>query len=108
MFINKFTNVHINILTDAIKNSQVRVYAGDMVPYSFSKDPRLLERKLNKDLLRVAHWLRENKLTLNLDKTMVIVSNRKLADICLFALSTFYLLFSSLILILIPYLALYA
>ena len=54
------------------------LYADDTVVYSFYKDPRILEQKLNnKDLLRVAHWLRENKLTLNLEKTksMLIGSN---------------------------------
>ena len=83
--------VYINNLPDVIKNSQVTLYADDTVLYSFSKDPRLLEQKLNEDLLRVAHWLCENKLTLNLEKTksMLIGSDRKLADISLFSLSIF-------------------
>ena len=36
--------------------------------YCLSKDPRLLEDKLNEDLIIVGHWLRENKLTVNLDQ----------------------------------------
>lgn len=61
--------VYINNLPVAVINSEVTLYADDTVLYYFSKDPRLLEDKLNEDLLRVAHWLRKNKLTLNLDKT---------------------------------------
>ncbi|CAB4027542.1 Hypothetical predicted protein, partial [Paramuricea clavata] len=50
--------VYINNLPDAVINSEVTLYADDTVLYYFSKDPRLLEDKLNEDLLRVAHWLR--------------------------------------------------
>ena len=83
--------VYINNLPDVIKNSQVTLYADDTVLYCFSKDPRLLEQKLNEDLLRVSHWLCENKLTLNLEKTkfMLIGSNRKLGDNSSFSLSIF-------------------
>ena len=75
--------VYINNLPNAVKNSEVTLYADDTVLYCFSKDPRLLEDKLNEDLLMVAYWLRENKLTLNLDKTKstIIGSNRKLGNI---------------------------
>ena len=75
--------VYINNLPNAVKNSEVTLYADDTVLYCFSKDPRLLEDKLNEDLLMVAYWLRENKLTLNLDKTksMITGSNRKLGNI---------------------------
>ena len=83
--------VYINNLPNAVKNSEVTLYADDTVLYCFSKDPRLLEDKLNEDLLMVAYWLRENKLTLNLDKTksMIIGSNRKLGNISTLSLSIF-------------------
>ena len=43
------------------------------------KSSKELSDKLNNDLLGVAKWLHDHKLTLNLDKTkcMLIVSNRK-------------------------------
>ncbi|CAB4023985.1 Hypothetical predicted protein, partial [Paramuricea clavata] len=44
--------VYINNLPDAVINSEVTLYADDTVLYYFSKDPRLLEDKLNEDLLR--------------------------------------------------------
>ena len=83
--------VYINNLPNAVENSEVTLYADDTVLYCFSKDPRLLGDKLNEDLLMVAYWLRENKLTLNLDKTksMIIGSNRKLGNISTLALSIF-------------------
>ena len=83
--------VYINNLPDAVINSEVTLYADDTVLYYFSKDPQLLEDKLNEDLLRVAHWLRENKLTLNLDKTksMIIGSNRKLGNVSSLSLCIF-------------------
>ena len=83
--------VYINNLPDAVINSEVTLYADDTVLYYFSKEPRLLEDKLNEDLLRVANWLRENKLTLNLDKTksMIIGSNRKLGNVSSLSLSIF-------------------
>ena len=74
-----------------VKNSKVMLYADDTVLYLFSKHPRILEVKLHEDLLNVAHWLRENKLTLNLDKTksMIIGSSRKLRDVSSFSLSVY-------------------
>ena len=79
------------VYINAVKNSEVTLYADDTVLYCFSKDPRLLEDKLNEDLLMVAYWLRENKLTLNLDKnkSMIIGSNRKLGNISTLSLSIF-------------------
>ena len=70
--------VYINDLPMAIKNCEVTLYADDTVLYYFAKEPHLLEEALNDDLLRVAHWLHGNKLTLNLTKTksMIIGSNR--------------------------------
>lgn len=86
--------VYINNLPNAVKNSEVTQYADDTVLYCFSKDPRLLEDKLNEDPLMVAYWLSENKLNLNLDKTksMIIGSNRKLGNISTLSLSIFELI----------------
>ena len=62
-----------------------------MVLYYFAKEPHLLEEALNDDLLRVAHWLHGNKLTLNLTKmkSMIVGSNRKLIGISSFSVSIF-------------------
>ena len=83
--------VYINNLANAVKNSEVTLYADDTVLYCSSKDPRLLEDELNEDLLMVASWLHENKLTLNVVKTKskIIGSNRKLGNISTLSLSIF-------------------
>ena len=50
------------------------------VIYCYGSSSQELTEKLNQDLLAVAKWLNEHKLTLNLDKTkcMLIGSNKKL------------------------------
>ena len=80
--------MYINDLPAAVKKSKVTLYPDDTVIYCFSKDIRQLEENLNDDLFRIASWLRENRLTLNLDKTksMIIGSNRKLVNISSFSL----------------------
>ena len=83
--------VYINDLPAVIEHSEVSLYADDTVLYCFSKEPRQLESKLNEDLYNVALWLKANKLTLNLSKTksMLIGSNRKLANVSSLSLSIF-------------------
>ena len=82
--------VYINDLPDVVKHTQlhtqkhtlVSLYADDTVLYCFSDNPIDLEEQLNADLHTVCDWLRDNKLTLNIKKTkvMVIGSNRKLSN----------------------------
>ena len=76
--------VYINDLPAVIEHFEVSLYADDTVLYCFSKESHQLESKLNyEDLYNVALWLKVNKLTLNLSKTksMLIGSNRKLANV---------------------------
>ena len=82
---------YINELPAVIEHSEVSFYADDTVLYCFSKESHLLESKLNADFCNVATWLQVNKLTLNLTKTksMLIGSNRKLANISSMSLSIF-------------------
>ena len=83
--------VYINDLPAVIEHSEVSLYADDTVLYCFSKGSHQLESKLNEDLYNVALWLKANKLTLNLSKTksMLIGSNRKLANVSPLSLSIF-------------------
>ena len=66
--------------TKSIKKSKVTLCANDTVLYCLSKDIQQLEENLNDNLFRIASWLWENRLTLNLDKvkSTIIGSNRKL------------------------------
>ena len=85
----------LNILTICpllfSEHSEVSLYADDTVLYCFSKEPHQLESKLNEDLYNVALWLKANKLTLNISKTksMLIGSNKKLANVSSLSLSIF-------------------
>ena len=72
--------IYINDLPSVLDASQASLYADDTVIYYYGSSSQELTDKLNQDLLAVAKWLNEHKLTLNLDKTkcMLIGSNRKL------------------------------
>ena len=55
------------------------IYADDTILYCFSLSTVILEDSLNADLTIVVEWLNMNKLTLNFEKTklMVIGSEQK-------------------------------
>ena len=71
--------VYINDLPEIVKHCKVSIYADDTILYCFSSSTVILEDSLNADLTVVAEWLNMNKLTLNLEKTklMVIGSEKK-------------------------------
>ena len=62
-----------------LNSCNASLYADDTVIYCYGTSSKELSDKLNNDLLGVAKWLHDHKLTLNLDKTkcMLIGSNRK-------------------------------
>ena len=72
--------IYINDLPSVLDACQASLYADDTVIYYYGSSSQELTDKVNQDLLAVAKWLNEHKLTLNLDKTkcMLIGSNRKL------------------------------
>lgn len=72
--------IYINDLPSVLDACQASLYADDTVIYCYGSSSQELTEKLNQDLLAVAKWLNEHKLTLNLDKTkcMLIGSNKKL------------------------------
>ena len=71
--------IYINDLPNVLNSCYASLYADDTVIYCFGTSSKELSDKLNNDLLGVAKWLHDHKLTLNLDKTkcMLIGSNRK-------------------------------
>ncbi len=52
-----------------MSHTKISLYADDTVIYCYHANLSEIERSLNEDLLNVAQWLNDNKLTLNLDKT---------------------------------------
>ena len=71
--------IYINNLPNVLNSCYASLYADDSVIYCYGTSSKELSDKLNNDLLGVAKWLHDHKLTLNLDKTkcMLIGSNRK-------------------------------
>ena len=71
--------IYINNLPNVLNSCYASLYADDTVIYCYGTSSKELSDKLNNDLLGVAKWLHDHKLTLNLDKTkcMLIGSNRK-------------------------------
>ena len=66
-FCSLFTD--IIYLPAVIKHSRLAQYTDNGVLYCNSSNPADLESALNDDLLAIANWLNDNKLTLNVDKT---------------------------------------
>ena len=83
--------IYINNLPTIVHHCEMTLFADDTAIYCFNTNLHDLEKELNEDLLNVAKWLNDNKLTLNLDKTksMLIGSNHKLRDIRSLALTIF-------------------
>ena len=72
--------IYINDLPSILEYCCSSLYADDTVIYCYGSSSLELHDKLNRDLLAVAQWLNNHKLTLNLEKTKCILvgSNRKL------------------------------
>ena len=72
--------IYINDLPSILECCCASLYADDTVIYCYGSSSQELSDKLNRDLLAVAKWLNDHKLTLNLEKTkcMLVGSNRKL------------------------------
>ena len=75
--------IYINDLPSFVKNVEVSMYADDTVLYTSSKQISTLVKTLNDDLSNVNKWLIENKLSLNVDKSevMIISTRHKLSSI---------------------------
>ena len=72
--------IYVNDLPSVPKHCNISLYADDTVLYCFSSSISDLRESLNMDLIRIASWLNDNKLSLNLDKSrcMLIGSSRNL------------------------------
>ena len=75
--------IYIDKLPSILSHTKISLYADDTVIYCYHTHLSDIERNLTEDLQKVAQWLNENKLSLNLDKTkcMIIGSSYRLARI---------------------------
>lgn len=58
--------ISFNDITDVIKQSNIIIFADDVVLYVADKDVKSVESKLSNDMASIAGWLDENELIINL------------------------------------------
>ena len=67
----------VNYLSDVVEHCIVNLYADDTTIYSTGENPVVLGTRMEKDLERVANWIRMNGLKMNVAKTQLMVLTRK-------------------------------
>ena len=68
-----FFLVYINGIQSELQHSKMTMFADDMVFYCHENSPTNLQSKLNADLAAITSWLHDNKLTLNVTKSKLLV-----------------------------------
>ena len=70
-------NLYINDLFHFIKEARLSNYANDNQLYFADSDPAVVEHVVNKELVVVCEWFRNNKMILNPQKCKALVLSRK-------------------------------
>ena len=65
--------MYINGVQSELQHSKMTLFADDMVFYCHENSPTNLQSKLNADLAAITSWLHDNKLTLNVTKSKLLV-----------------------------------
>ena len=65
--------IYINDLHKAIKYSKVRHFADDTNLLINNKSSKQLQKQLNMDLRNLCNWLKANKISLNANKTELLI-----------------------------------
>ena len=65
--------IYINDLTKAIIFSSVHHFADDTNILYVSSSLKDISKKINHDLSNLVHWLRANKISLNVSKTEIVI-----------------------------------
>ena len=71
-----FYIAYANDIPNDLRN-QVTLYADDTVIYTSSKSETNLQRKLQMDMKELSQWCQDNKLTINTDKTKLMIFGTK-------------------------------
>ena len=76
-------SIYINYLPACLQNATVTLFADDTALYCSSQSAHELQTLLNEDLDRLAQWLYQHKLTLNISKSkfMLIGGSKKLKSL---------------------------
>ena len=67
----------INDLKNSLKFAKASHFADDTCLTYSNKNPETLESNLNYDLKNLTQWLRANRLSLNVDKTKLLIFKSK-------------------------------
>ena len=70
-------NINFNDLFYFIKEAKLSNYADDDQLYFADTDPAIVEHVLNRELVVVCEWFRNNKMILNTEKCKALVLSRK-------------------------------
>ena len=65
--------MYINGIQSELQHSKMTMFADDMAFYCHENSPTDLQSKLNADLAAITSWLHDNKLTLNVTKSKLLV-----------------------------------
>ena len=69
--------IHINYLYTACKDTTSILFADDANLFKSGTDINAMERDINDALRNIFVWLKVNKLSLNVDKTYLMILSRK-------------------------------
>ena len=69
--------IYLNDLVNCVKSCQVQLYADDTVLYFSHPSIHNVETALQADLEKVNHWMCQNKLTVNHQKTVCMLFGSK-------------------------------
>ena len=70
-------SIHISDLHNATNYSEIQLFADDENLFYSSNSLKDIEKKVNFDLKNIVQWLRANKISLNTDKTEIILLRAK-------------------------------
>ena len=65
--------IYINDLHHAIQHSLTHHFADDTNLTYITNSPKLMNKHVNHDLKLLVHWLRANRISLNADKTELVI-----------------------------------
>ena len=69
--------LYINDITDSFNHCQTLLYADDTVLLSSNTDPTQASDHLQSDLTSMKMWCTQNKLTINIKKTKIMIFGLK-------------------------------
>jgi len=69
--------VYINDIVKALEYCDIKLFADDALLFVSAPDPVVALEKIQIDLNNLYHWLCENKMKINIDKTKFMVLNRQ-------------------------------